>query len=141
MSEPLDVWVRNVISTMPPSATEARVGTIIAALNAEIDDVIGLYKGLKKLDMGASKKKRVGMKVAGLKIDKSKVKSAIQTTTGATPRAEKWMTEEHIFSSKSKLATIDLHVRLLGATFCFCLRSHTDCTTSHTLPNLKLGAP
>ena len=95
---------------MPSSAAEVSVDSTITSINSEIDEVLDLYKGLGKLDMGTSKKKKVGMKVAGLKINKSKVKSENGHQTGGTPKAEKWITEEHLFSSKSKIATMDLHV-------------------------------
>ena len=83
---------------------------IVAGLLDYCDELMDDYQDLST-KMGYNRKKVV--KTAELKplnTSRSKAKGK----TAAAPKDEKWMTEGHLFTAKSKLPEIDLHVRNLA---------------------------
>jgi len=83
---------------------------IVEQLKGLCDDVIDDYRHLPE-KMGYNRRKVV--KTSGVKpLNTSKSKSKGKTT--AIPKDEQWTTEGHLFSTKSKLPEINLHVRTLN---------------------------
>jgi hypothetical protein len=91
------------IPRKPISSSKLSAKEIIAELNGQIDELLSDYKDLSYKIMAGNKKKVV--KPTDSKTGKSKTK-----TKNPTPRSGKWMTEGHLFSTKSKLPGLDLHV-------------------------------
>jgi hypothetical protein len=108
---------------------------IVEQLKGLCDVVIDDYRHLPE-KMGYNRRKVV--KTSDVKpLNTSKSRSKGKTT--AIPKDEQWMTEEHLFSTKSKLPVIDLHVRTLGS---YCVNiSQLTSALSLTSPNPRPGTP
>lgn len=109
---------------------------IVEQLKGLCDVVIDDYRHLPE-KMGYNRRKVV--KTSDVKpLNTSKSRSKGKTT--AIPKDEQWMTEQHLFSTKSKLPVIDLHVRTLDDSYCVNLSQLTS-GFSLTSPNPRPGTP
>jgi len=95
------------IGNLAKSTEKGSAEDIVAGLSAYCDELISDYRHLPE-KMGYNRKKVVKPgDVKPLNTSRSKGRGK----TAAVPKEERWMTEGHLFSTKSKLPEIDLHVR------------------------------